>query len=473
MGIRSHQLYSTAENITRKLLGNANRLTREVFSASGGTLIQDSNYSYHIFTTESDSFIANSNLTVDILLVGGGGGGGGRDVGCGGGSGGVVYYPNYSLSAGSYSIYVGNGGNAVDDSAPGTGNDGSHTTFNSPTQNSPWPATSLVALGGGAGGSWGTGGNPGGSSGGSSGPGGSVGTSYQASYPSPFGQPSDSATYGYGNNGQYIGSDSRPNYPGAGGGGAGGAATGATSSQSGNGGAGRAFPAFPAPVLAPAIPSPERSSWTSAVGPTGLFAGGGGGGGQDSPNSTGGPGGGGPGYGAGGGTTVSPGKNYTGSGGGAADSAGGAGGTGIVIIRYPGGVGSTYRYWRLYKTNGATGGPWHNEVQWTESGAGSYYQGTNYQNWSHSGLISFTAANVTNGDTSQNAFHTDSSGVGSYALLDLGAGNEKYFNKVEIWLSSTGVVATWNIQASNDNTNWTTLYTGLDVNSYTNVSVTW
>jgi hypothetical protein len=132
-----------------------------------------------------------------------------------------------------------------------------------------------------------------------------------------------------------------------------------------------------------------------------------------------------------------------------------------------------YRYWRLYKTNSAAGGPWHNEVQWTEPGAGSYYQGTNYQNWSHSGLISFTASRVTNGNTSENAFHTDTSGVGSYALLDLGAGNEKYFNKVELWMSSTGVVATWNIQASNDNTNWTTLYTGLDVNSYTNVSVTW
>lgn len=164
-----------------------------------------------------------------------------------------------------------------------------------------------------------------------------------------------------------------------------------------------------------------------------------------------------------------------GGGGGGLPNPGGNGGSGIVIVRYPstGAPPTHYRYWRLYKTNGAAGGPWHTEIQWTEFGQSSYYQGTNYQNWSHSGLISFIASRVTNGNTSENAFHTDTSGVGSYALLDLGAGNEKYFNKVEIWLSATGVNATWNIEASNDGSNWTTLYAGLNVNPYTNVSVNW
>ena len=35
--------------------------------------------------------------------------------------------------------------------------------------------------------------------------------------------------------------------------------------------AGRALPSLPAPLLAPAIPAPERSAWTAAVGPTGFL----------------------------------------------------------------------------------------------------------------------------------------------------------------------------------------------------------
>ena len=50
-----------------------------------------------------------------------------------------------------------------------------------------------------------------------------------------------------------------------------------------------------------------------------------------------------------------------------------------------------YRYYRLYKLDGATGGSWTNEVQLYEVGASTYYQGTNYQNWSGSGLVSFNA----------------------------------------------------------------------------------
>ena len=50
--------------------------------------------------------------------------------------------------------------------------------------------------------------------------------------------------------------------------------------SSGAGGNGQPFPAFAAPLISPDIPSPDRSDWTSEVGPTGLYGGGGGGAGS-------------------------------------------------------------------------------------------------------------------------------------------------------------------------------------------------
>ena len=69
-----------------------------------------------VFRNSGTLTLAGSG-TVDILAVGGGGGGGilasDGDVGCGGGGGGgVVYCPNLSVRAGTYSITVGKGGDA-------------------------------------------------------------------------------------------------------------------------------------------------------------------------------------------------------------------------------------------------------------------------------------------------------------------------------------------------------------------------
>ena len=54
-------------------------------------------------------FTAIENINCEILVVAGGGGGGGS-IGGGGGAGAVVYIPSATLSAGSYTIRVGNGG---------------------------------------------------------------------------------------------------------------------------------------------------------------------------------------------------------------------------------------------------------------------------------------------------------------------------------------------------------------------------
>ena len=102
-------------------------------------------------------------------------------------------------------------------------------------------------------------------------------------------------------------------------------------------------PSFAAPLIAPEIPSPVRTRFTSDVGPTGLYAGGGGGhrGNQGSYGDRAGPGGGG-GVGGPANGTGEPGCDFTGGGGGghslnpsnSPPYMGGDGGNGIVIVRY-------------------------------------------------------------------------------------------------------------------------------------------
>ena len=114
------------------------------------------------------------------------------------------------------------------------------------------------------------------------------------------------------------------------------------------GGHGRPFSEFPAPEIAPGIPSPERTNWTSAVGPTGIFGAGGGGGSHTNSGNPYTPGGGGMGGIGGGGNGskhpptgsnspgATPGVNFTGSGGGGTGNQpdqGDPGGTGIVIVK--------------------------------------------------------------------------------------------------------------------------------------------
>ena len=321
----------------------------------------------HIFTQPGTFEVTDPSLQwIDYLAVGGGGGGGnspggfstttapfgtgGASTGGGGGAGGFAtsiqasttvpngYNDNYpwapgvfvkarnmyAVSAGSYAVTVGSGGNAA--------TPGESTTFGSPGPDQ------IVAVGGGAGGSGGSNGSPGGSGGGT----GKLWANYTGAWggtnPSPQVQ---------GNNG-----GSAPGFPtyftnGAGGGGAGAAA--------------------PTVVSAP---SPGGAGWYSVLSPSAYgtpgpitgyryFAGGGGGGGGTSPSPTGAvptftnqPGGDGSVGGGGAGAPMtprvgSPGAANTGGGGGGAGgksptsagapgtASGGTGGSGILIIQYP------------------------------------------------------------------------------------------------------------------------------------------
>jgi hypothetical protein len=115
--------------------------------ASGGTMTSASGYISHTFNNSGTFTLTSvpSGTTFDFLMVAGGGAGG---TGNGnnsshpaGGAGGLIYRTGQTLSAGNYSITVGNGGvGAVAGSNAGYGNPGENTTFNG-----------LTALGGGPG----------------------------------------------------------------------------------------------------------------------------------------------------------------------------------------------------------------------------------------------------------------------------------------------------------------------------------
>jgi len=93
-------------------------------SPSATTTSASGDYTYMVFTYTTETAGAGTgqsqyNITVptggvicDILVVGGGGSGG-TFIGGGGGGGGVLYIQNASISAGTYNIFVGNGGNRL------------------------------------------------------------------------------------------------------------------------------------------------------------------------------------------------------------------------------------------------------------------------------------------------------------------------------------------------------------------------
>lgn len=102
-------------------------------------------YRIHTFTTPgAANFTVQRSGEIEFLLVGGGGSGGmhnTNNVNGGGGGGGVLYKEKHYVTAGSYSVFVGNGGAAIADSVPSAGNNGENTTF-----------LGYVAYGGGGGG---------------------------------------------------------------------------------------------------------------------------------------------------------------------------------------------------------------------------------------------------------------------------------------------------------------------------------
>jgi hypothetical protein len=261
--------------------------------ASGGNRIDnDGTYWYHTFTS-SGSFVPQTGLTADVLVIAGGGGGG--ELGGGGGAGGLLAYASQSLANGTnYSCTIGAGGAGTNNTGGTSGVSGSNSTFQGLT----------AASGGGGGGRYDSSGLTGGSGGG-------AGRQFVTAA---------TGTSGQGNNGG-VGIASYASSA-AGGGGAGAVGANATNPNGGAGGIG----------------SNTYSSWASATstGVSGYYAGGGGGGSIGATAGAGGTGGGGTGSIASGsfgsnGTVNTGGGAGGGSGGG---STGGTGGSGIIIVRY-------------------------------------------------------------------------------------------------------------------------------------------
>jgi hypothetical protein len=265
--------------------------------AQGGNIVTtDGTYVYHTFTT-SGSFIPNSALTVDYLVVAGGGGGGqgaaGATNGGGGGAGGyrtsiggtaLTLNPNTN-----YTVTVGAGG-----ASNTTGNNSVFTTITS-SGGGRGAGTSAAATGGSGGGGARLIGN--------------TGAAGNAGSYSPV------EGYAGGN-----GTENAPSY--AGGGGGGSSAVGGNFSNSGNGVGGNG----------------GAGTANSISGSSVTYAGGGGGAAAaDVPSTPGSGGAGGGGAGSVTGAGVAGTANTGGGGGGGfqgGSAAGGAGGSGIVIIRY-------------------------------------------------------------------------------------------------------------------------------------------
>jgi hypothetical protein len=173
--------------------------------ATGGDVIMtNGTHWYHIFNS-SGTFVPNTGLTCDYLIIAGGGGGGGANngsIGGGGGAGGFQYLTSQALSLGTYTVTVGAGGTGGQGAVPSaSGTQGSNSVFGSLT----------ASVGGGSGG--GASGLGFGFSGGNGGSGGGAGFSASSTTVGGTG------TAGQGNNGGNMGAGGG----GSGGGGAGGA----------------------------------------------------------------------------------------------------------------------------------------------------------------------------------------------------------------------------------------------------------
>ena len=294
---------------------------------TGGSILTYShggvNYKLHKFTSNG-SFVLAGTKVVDIFMIGGGGGAG-QHSGGGGGAGGLVWLPNQTLTSGTHSAVIGNGGanSGTNGGSGNVGSKGQDTTFSGKT-----------AMGGGGGGY--QGGSPsatvdGGCGGGSSRTQNSGGQSLQNS------------TYGYGQGFAGAGSGANngaPNYASYAGGGTG------QAGQIRTGGDGssdfvNSSTAETTAFLFGAVAGTDSNNDATSGSSTGTLYIGGGGGGSDQDNIStyfsGGKGGGG--RGNSNNNTPTGGKPNTGSGSGGQSyqnntAHGHTGGSGIVIVRY-------------------------------------------------------------------------------------------------------------------------------------------
>tara|TARA_R100000234_G_scaffold22594_1_gene12721 strand:+ start:1320 stop:3452 length:2133 start_codon:yes stop_codon:yes gene_type:complete len=295
----------------------------------------------HTFVS-SGTFVANQNIqNMECLIIGGGGGGGAGEgyagPGGGGGAGAVIYKTGRSVTAGSHTVTVGNGGEPRYNGGPGAngnGYKGADSVFDG-----------LTATGGGYGGGYlqlgGTSGSAGGNGNGNQNAGSSAATANPGSVVIADEVSPDN---GWGYSGGSAATYNPSNALGSGGGGGAAASgTAGTPSAAGNGGNGVAYT-----IVGQGI------KWYAGGGggahQSGAGTGGKGGGSSDNPlgGDGGAPGkagnyGGGvsyvPGFGmgqdgqmttgsgGGGGFILSPGTSWLAS--------GGAGGPGIVVIAYP------------------------------------------------------------------------------------------------------------------------------------------
>ena len=295
----------------------------------------------HTFIS-SGTFVANQNIqNIECLIIGGGGGGGAGEgyagPGGGGGAGAVIYKTGRSVTAGSHTVTVGNGGEPKYTGGPGAGGNGfggGNSVFDG-----------LTATGGGYGGGYlqlgGTTGSAGGNGNGNQNAGSSAATANPGSLVvADEVSPDNGWGYSGGSAATYSPSNA---YGSGGGGGAAGSGGGGTTSAAGNGGDGAAYT-----IVGQGI------KWYAGGGggahQSGAGNGGKGGPGSDNPlgGDGGAPGkagnyGGGTSYvsgfgmgqdgqmttgsGGGGGFILSPGTSWL--------ATGGAGGPGIVVIAYP------------------------------------------------------------------------------------------------------------------------------------------
>jgi len=302
----AYSMPSTVAGSVYNTSGFTNALVSITGTYTGPTPVDEA--SVYSFTSGSGTFVvpAGAPVIVDYLVVGGGGAGG-NWIGGGGGAGGLVYAKGVQLPAGSYSWTVGAGGVGVTGCNVSAGNGSNSSLSNAAFGN-------VVALGGGAGGTFNsnTTASNAGSNGGSGGGGAQNGTTLNLGGVAAIGQ---------GNSG---GSCAITAFSGGGGGGgAGGLGTSTTTTAGGAGGIGLVIP----------------------ITGSNVYYAGGGGGAADGAASTGGLGGGGAGIGlAASGAGVSGLANTGGGGGGAARNAatfaGGSGGSGVIILRVYTNIGS-------------------------------------------------------------------------------------------------------------------------------------
>jgi hypothetical protein len=125
----------------RLLNSDLNTLFRQKTSFTTTAGVSDYSYTYNSGTnTTVISFTAVKTVSITFLksmtikyLIVGGGGGGGTNLGSGGGGGGVLYNASYGVTATTYNITVGAGGNASSSDTTFAGTNGSDSVFHNIT----------------------------------------------------------------------------------------------------------------------------------------------------------------------------------------------------------------------------------------------------------------------------------------------------------------------------------------------------